>query len=220
MDQSAFRKRLYAIVAGGACGLMILVWIFIKGGLSPRGFGMAVLILWIAMFAAAFSLIRSRQRSAEDIRRKQIASGVPAEALDRERCVRSIRSLKRLIAMFATFLGYGLLATWDEPLLPRAAGAAVDVFFLAAFVRVLIRSQKTLKGFQQIVQQGNQTTDWMAFHKPHPENTTSAPPKRPEQTGSRSALVKQLPDTHANRRELMAFPEIRQTADSGSHRLV
>ena len=145
MDQSAFQKRLYTIVAGGACVLMILVWVFIKNGLSPRGFAVAALIFWIAIFACVFSLIRSRQRSAEDVRRKQIASGVPAEALDRERCVKSIRSLKRLIAMFAVFLGLGILSTWGEPLLPRAAGAAVDVFFLAGFVHALMRSQKTLK---------------------------------------------------------------------------
>jgi hypothetical protein len=47
-----------------------------------------------------------------------------------------------------------------------------------------------------------------------------APPKRQERTGSWSALVKQLPDTHATKRELMAFPETRQTPDSGGHLFV
>jgi hypothetical protein len=146
MDQSTFLKRLYAIVAGSACVLMVLVWVFIKGGLSPRGFSVAALIWWVAMFASLFTLIRSRQRSAEDIRKKQIASGVPTEALDRERCVRSIRSLKRLIAVFAVFLGYGMLATRGEPLLPPAVGATVDVFFLAVCLHALMRSQERLKG--------------------------------------------------------------------------
>jgi len=146
MDQSAFQRRLYAIVAGGTCVLMVLIWVFIKGGLSPRGFAAAVLMYWIVMFAFLFRLIRSQQRSAEDVRKKQIASGVPIEALDRERCVRSIRSLKRLIAMFAVFLGYGLLATRGGPLLPRAVGATVDVVILAACVYALMRAQKQLRG--------------------------------------------------------------------------
>lgn len=97
------------------------------------------------MFAAVFFLIRSRQRSAEDIRRKQIASGVPAEAIDREQYLRAIRSLKKLIAVFAVFLACGLLVSWGEPLMPRAIGASVDVFFLAAFVYSLMRAQKRLK---------------------------------------------------------------------------
>jgi predicted secreted protein len=142
MDQSAFLKRFYAIVGGGACVLLVLVWEFTKSALSPRGFAVAALIWWIAMFAALFPLIRSRQRSAEDIRRKQIASGVPAELLDRDRCVRNIRSMKRLIAVFAVLLGYGVLTTQGQPLLPRAVGAAVDVFFLAACLHSLMQSQK------------------------------------------------------------------------------
>jgi hypothetical protein len=116
MDQSAFQKRFYAVVGGGACVLLILVWVFIKSGLSPRGFAVAALVWWIAMFASLFPLIRSRQRTAE------------TETLDRDRCVRNIRNMKRLIAVFAVLLGYGVLTTQGEPLLPRAVGAAVDVF--------------------------------------------------------------------------------------------
>jgi hypothetical protein len=76
MDQSAFVKRLYAIVAVGACGLMALVLVFMKGGLSPQGFAWAVLIWSIAMFATVFALVRSRQRSAEDIRKKRLVGEI------------------------------------------------------------------------------------------------------------------------------------------------
>lgn len=145
MDQSAFLKRFYAVAGGGACGILILVWVFVKGGLSPRGFAVAALIWGIAMFAVSFRLIRNRQRSAEDIRKKQIASGISLEALDRNQCIGNIRNMKRLIAMFAIFLGYGMLTTQGEPLLPRAVGATIDVLLLAAFINSLMRSQKRLK---------------------------------------------------------------------------
>lgn len=145
MNQSAYLKRFYSIIGAGACVLLGLVWVFIKGGFSPRGFGVTVLIWWIAMFAMLFTLIRSRQRSAEETRRKQIANGVPAEAVDRDQCVRNIRSMKKLIGVFAVLLVYGLLSTQGDPLMPRAIGAAVDVFFLAAFLHSILRSQKRLK---------------------------------------------------------------------------
>ncbi len=82
MDQSTFLKRLYAIVAGSACVLMVLVWVFIKGGLSPRGFSVAALIWWVAMFASLFPLVSPSSYRGSDGRRyrfkpDQIASGVP-----------------------------------------------------------------------------------------------------------------------------------------------
>ncbi len=145
MDHSAYMKRFYAIVCGGAGVLLVLVWGLIKSGLSPLGFAVAVLIWWIAMFAAIFVLIRSRQRGAKDLREKQISDGVSTDALDRDRCVKNIRSMKRLIAAFAVFLGYGLLSTQGKPLLPRLVGAAVDVFILAVCAQLLFRSRKRLQ---------------------------------------------------------------------------
>jgi hypothetical protein len=69
---------------------------------------------------------------------------VPA-ALGRDQCVRSIRSLKRFIAMYAIFLACGILATQGGPLLPRAVGATIDILILAACAQSLVRLQKRLK---------------------------------------------------------------------------
>jgi hypothetical protein len=145
MDQSTYLKRFYSIVGIGACVLIVLVWVFMKGGLSPRGFVLAILIWWIIMFASFFSLIRLRQRSVGDIRRRQIAGGVPEERVDQDRCVSNIRSMKRLIVAFAVLFGYGMLATRGDPPLPRVVGATVDTLFLAVCVHSLIRSKKRLK---------------------------------------------------------------------------
>jgi hypothetical protein len=146
MDQSSFQKHFLAIAGCGAGVLLVLVWVFIKGDLSSRGFAVAVLIWWIAMFAVFFQFIRSRQRAAEDAERKQIASGVPPEEVDRDRCIRNIRSMKRLIAVFAILLGYGLVSSQGAPPLSRTMGAAVDVLLVAVCVHSLVRSQKRLKG--------------------------------------------------------------------------
>jgi hypothetical protein len=117
-----------------------------KGVLSPREFAFSGLIWWIAMFSAVLLLIRARKRSDEDFRREQIAKGIPAETLDRERCVRNIRSLKRSTALFAVLLIYGTFATRGGPLLPRAVGAGFDIFIVAACVYSIARWQKRLKG--------------------------------------------------------------------------
>jgi peptidoglycan/LPS O-acetylase OafA/YrhL len=148
MNQSerVFRKRFYAVLIFSACVLLALTWAFIKGVLSQRGFTVAALIWSIAMSAAIFFLVRSRQRSVEDLRAKQIASGASAEAIDRDRCINSIRSLKRLIAVFAILLIYAVFATQGGPLLPRAVGAGFDALIVAACIYSLVRWQRRLRG--------------------------------------------------------------------------
>jgi len=100
---------------------------------------------WVAMFASIFVLLRSRQRGAKDFRDKQISDGVSTAALDRDRCVKNIRSMKRLSVAFVVFLGYGLLSTQGKPLIPRLVGAAFDVFILAVCAQSLFRSRKRLQ---------------------------------------------------------------------------
>lgn len=145
MDERTFRKRLYAIVGCITAWLIAMVLLFVKGVLSPREFGVAGLIMWVGGFAAFYALIKSRQRADKDLRAKQIASGVPAEAIDRDRYIKNIRAMKRLIALFVVLFIYGTLESRGAPLLPRAAGASVDLLILAGCARSLIRSQRRLK---------------------------------------------------------------------------
>ncbi|HEX5236075.1 MAG TPA: hypothetical protein VFW25_12175 [Silvibacterium sp.] len=145
MDESAYRKRFFAIVCGGACALLVLVLAFVKGALSPRELSFAALILWIVMFVSLFLLIRARRRSAEVLRTKQIASGVPVDTLERDRCATNIRSMKQLIGVFALLLVFAVLETNGYATLPRAVGIACDLFFMIACTLSLIRSRKRLK---------------------------------------------------------------------------
>ena len=77
--------------------------------------------------------------------KQQLAQGASADAIDRDRCVKNIRSMKGLIAAFTIFLGYGLITTQGQPWLPRLVGATFDVFILAVCVQVLYRSKKRLQ---------------------------------------------------------------------------
>jgi hypothetical protein len=145
MEQPAFKKRLYAIAGGGAFLLLVLVWFFIKGGLSQRGFALGIIVVWVAMFLSLYGLITSWRRSAQDERKKQIASGIPAEVLDRDQAVRTIRSMKRLIAIFVCLLGLQLLETQGKPLLARTGALAFHLVVLASCVHSLVRSRKKLQ---------------------------------------------------------------------------
>jgi predicted secreted protein len=150
MDKAVFQKRFYAIVGGGACVLLILTFVHIKGGLTSREFAVSGLIWWIAMFTVLFPLIRSRQRSTEDDRKKQIASGFPVEVIEQDRCVKNIRNMKRLIAVLIFLIGYGILTTQGSPLLPRAAGATFYLFMLVVCILSLMKSQKKLKEITKV----------------------------------------------------------------------
>jgi hypothetical protein len=47
-------ERFYAIVGCGECVLPAFAWVFIKGVLLQRGFAVAALTWWIAMFSGIF----------------------------------------------------------------------------------------------------------------------------------------------------------------------
>jgi hypothetical protein len=145
MEHRAYLKRFYSIAVGGICVLLALVWLLVMHHLSRQGFTAAVSIWWIAMFATFFVLIRRRQRSVEAFRKLQIASGIPIDVLDRDRCLKNIRSSKWLIAAFGIFMAYGLMSTQGKPMTPRLAGAAFDILVIALCANTLFKSKKRLQ---------------------------------------------------------------------------
>ncbi|MGH9589688.1 MAG: hypothetical protein ACRD25_04800 [Terracidiphilus sp.] len=154
-----FRNRMYATAGCGGCALMALSWAFVKGALPQREFVVAGLIWWIFMFAAFFLLVKSRQRSAEELRRGRIAKGTLPEVLERDRYIKSIRSLKRAVAVFAALLIYGIWATQGAPALTRAVGAGFDALIVASCVYAVIRLRKRLKALSEDGAKGSSETD-------------------------------------------------------------
>ncbi len=148
MDRMGFVKRFYGVAAGGGFVLFVLGWVFIRHDVTLREFAIAVLIWWVVMFVFLFRLIRSRQRSDQENRKTQIASGVPTKTLDREQCVRNIRIMKRLAFVFAILFACVLLPTQGDALLPRLAGASFDLALLVGCLVSLTRSRKKLRAFE------------------------------------------------------------------------
>ena len=143
--ESTFRKRFLALVVCGALVLFALAWAMVKGVLSYRGFAITALAWWIAMFAAILLLIQSNRKRMAEYRRQQISQGVSAQAFDRERSLRAIRSFKALIAAMVLGLIFELLQSRNQALLPRLIGAAVNLSITALLVYVVLRMQRKLK---------------------------------------------------------------------------
>lgn len=145
--EKIYRRRFYTVVIIGV--LFVVAWLFVKGVLTPLGLAAAGMIYMASMFVALLLVTLSFQRSAREFRGEQIAKGISAESFDRERYVKSIRSLKRLIVLFAVLFVWGVFATQGDPLMTRVGGLGIDGLFLSSFVYSLIRLRKKLKGLSE-----------------------------------------------------------------------
>jgi hypothetical protein len=112
--EKIYRRRFYTVVACGLCVLFAMTWLFVKGALTPIVLAAAGFFFMVAMFVALMSVIISFQRSAREFRKEQIAKGISADLLDKEQCIKTIRTMKRLIALFALFLVYGFLQLAED----------------------------------------------------------------------------------------------------------
>jgi len=143
--ERAFRKRFLVLAGGGACVLMALAWGLVKGVFSRHDFALAGTIWWIVMFAAFYFLVRSHHVKMKEFRWQQITSGVPGQMIERDHCIRNIRTMKTFIVLFSILLLYGVVVSQGDSLRLRLAGAGLDVFILAACVWSLVRSQRKLR---------------------------------------------------------------------------
>lgn len=150
MDQATFRKRFLILIACSTGVLLLLAWAFASGAMSMRAFAVAALLWWIASFAAMFPLIRARQRANIQVRQQQIASGVPVDTLDRDRCVSNIRSQKKLSLIFGASLGFILLTPQgDSPVLSVLVVVTLTLALFASLIS-LLQSQRKLKKLSAI----------------------------------------------------------------------
>lgn len=143
--ERTFRKRFLVLAGAGACVLMILAWGLVKGVISSQEFARAGTTWWIVMFLAFYFLVRSHHGKLKEFHRQQIISGVPGQMIERDHCIKNIRTMKTFIVLFSILLVYGAVVSQGVSLLPRLAGAGLDVFVLAACVWSLVRWQRKLR---------------------------------------------------------------------------
>jgi ABC-type Fe3+-siderophore transport system permease subunit len=143
--ESIFRKRFYLLAACGGCVLFPLAWALAKHAISPREFAIGALLWWAGMFAGFVVLIRSHKKKAAEWRALQDPADKSAAANDRERCLRSIRSLKLLIVFMFLSLLLGLLGTRGQPLPLRLIGVAVNLSITGLLVNSMSQLKRRLK---------------------------------------------------------------------------
>jgi hypothetical protein len=120
--------------------LFLLAREFVVGQLSPRGFGVAVLILMLAGFFGFVVLLR---RGASIERQKPPPAG-PADEATRKRRILWIKLGKIFIAVLAIEILGELIELRNAPLAPLVERVVFDVIIIAIIVRAIGQTKKSL----------------------------------------------------------------------------
>jgi hypothetical protein len=145
--EKRFRNRIVLMAGCGGVALLLLGWGLAKGALQARTFGIVCLVLWGVMFVAFMGIMLLYRRADAEFRKTESASGIDLTVLDRERMVKSVRSLKQGIAFMVLLLPYGLWQTRGVPWPPRVAGVAANLLVTGTLAIYLVRAKKKLNGW-------------------------------------------------------------------------
>lgn len=141
-----FSKRLIIAVLGLASALSTLTYLLVTHHISPRDFGIAALLLWVAMFVIVILLSRQfialKKVSNDAVSRSSEGS---FDAKTRRRLERQVRMFRTWVILMPLILLYGLWETRGESLLPRLVGATINILMTAAFFRAMRNVQARLK---------------------------------------------------------------------------
>ena len=127
----SFRSR-FLFLSGCFCALMsLLVYTTVTGTVSLRFFALFSILLALGLGVGIAYATKGGQDSN------------PSLAADSVRVNPSTKRLRVSIIVMLMLLLYGMWATQGAPLLPRMAGAAINLFITACFVFLLRRAKKT-----------------------------------------------------------------------------
>lgn len=130
-------KRLLLFSAYSVGAMTLLVLAFSRGFLSPRGLGIALLIMCIAIGSVAVAIIK---KSAKEF---AILLGTSIdETTTRKRRLLGIRAGKAMIALLALTLVLGLFR--GGPLAPVLVGIAVNLAMMLSLIWWVLRLQRSL----------------------------------------------------------------------------
>jgi archaellum biogenesis protein FlaJ (TadC family) len=133
--------RFTVIFSGCFLGASLLITLaFIRGLLSPRGLGIALLVLVLteaALFVRMVRRVASRSRLHHDPH--------SADDAERKRRLLYIRLGKLALLLLFLLLINGLFKLRDGPLMPLLVGIAMNVLVTFAVARTVMRLQSSLK---------------------------------------------------------------------------
>jgi glucan phosphoethanolaminetransferase (alkaline phosphatase superfamily) len=141
MNEAELRKRVVriALLVGGA--LMVVVIVFIQGLIPQRFLTWVFLAVTIAGYIAFYRLFRQAQKE----RRSAPESVAPLDEATRARYRRQILFFSMALAFFLCCLVYALWSSRGAPLLPRIAGATMNILIDVTLIATIFRLRRKLR---------------------------------------------------------------------------
>jgi hypothetical protein len=119
----------------------LLNYVFGRGLLSPRGLGVALLILCIALVSG---FLLSVKKSAKEFAMPLEPDGTATNATTRKLLLWRMRRAKKRIVIMVFVLALALINFRSFPLLPLLVGVALNLLITARSVQIVFRIKKAL----------------------------------------------------------------------------
>lgn len=108
-----------------------------RHAVSPRQFGLIMLLVMVAGFVAFYSIFKSARTAVVQRIHSDSQPEIPKAATRR-----SVRRLRVVVVTLPVLLVLGLWATRSDPILPRLVGAAINLGLTFWFLSILRRVKK------------------------------------------------------------------------------
>ena len=134
-------QRMLLVVVCCFGAIVVLALGFANGILSPRGLGIALLTVCVAV---GIGVVIVTRKTAAELSETSEPLGIPINEATRKRRVLGIRVGQLAIVVLFVLLLNGLREIGRVPTLPVLVGAGINLCIIAAVVWVIVRLQKTL----------------------------------------------------------------------------
>jgi Ca2+/H+ antiporter len=124
---------LFLLVICFTALVLPVIYLYARGGLSPRQLGTAFLILIGCLFAVV--VFRLRRRQAEQ-------SQPSPQDKDSPQVAGAVRKVRAAVVILPIVLLISLWATKEQPLLPRLVGAAISISITCYLLFLLSRTKR------------------------------------------------------------------------------
>ena len=132
--KTSLSSRLLGIVFTFTAVALLVAIAYANGAMSPRLLGVALFLMVGALSVAIYLSMKRASSGTSHLRAS--ADTTKGRAL--------VRRLQTAVVALPVLLVAGLWITRGEPVFPRIAGAAVNIFFTLWFISLIRRAKKQL----------------------------------------------------------------------------